>query len=463
MKNKKELNISSIDSLTPTMYYQLLIEYGEQKVKNAIEDYVKEEKKKSKDLIQTQNILWQKLGYYFSISDKNPFQEDILKLFEQNSKTQEIPKSSNQNIYTNFNKEKTIFTKEEEIYYGFHLLKRNYINIFSADDSITIDIEKIFSSIKSAYAFDIILKKFEFMYNNCTRNSNFDLHFQNELLKYKNLFTEGKIKFKSNNLKDINDIILIEQVKMYVDYSIARDKFFLNNIFLAHAYSIKLTNKFNCEAEEIFTYAIMGISRSIDTFDIRLGHKFSTYAYRGMKNAIYRNFNENANSIRLPIYLRTIYYQIFNAKNAFITKYNRKPTIKELSEITNYSEEKIQEVLLFIKNTSCLNLESIIFVGEHEDDKILLIDSISSEEDTFNEVQSKLDFQTLLDDMKAILTDKEIGILLKRCGYNCDGPLTLEEVAKDYNVTRERIRQIETKAIKKLTRNRNIKTFNPYN
>lgn len=191
----------------------------------------------------------------------------------------------------------------------------------------------------------------------------------------------------------------------------------------------------------------VGLMKAVDKFDYTRGFKFSTYATWWIRQAITRALADQARTIRIPVHMVETINKITKAQRKLVQKYNRDPTAEEISEELNglYSPEKIREIQQIALDP--LSLEKP--VGEEEDshvgDFIEDRDNETPSQYAQNEILKRKLSEVLMD-----LSERERRVIELRYGLYDGRTHTLEEVGKEFNVTRERIRQIEAKAIKKL-------------
>lgn len=191
----------------------------------------------------------------------------------------------------------------------------------------------------------------------------------------------------------------------------------------------------------------IGLMKAVDKFDYRRGFKFSTYATWWIRQAITRALADQARTIRIPVHMVETINKIGRAQRKLVQTLNRDPTAEEISEELHgaYSPDRIREIQQIALDP--LSLEKP--VGEEEDSHVG--DFI---EDKDNESPTEYARNSLLKDklneVLNDLSDRERAVIKMRYGIDDGRTQTLEEVGKHFNVTRERIRQIEAKAIKKL-------------
>jgi RNA polymerase primary sigma factor len=201
----------------------------------------------------------------------------------------------------------------------------------------------------------------------------------------------------------------------------------------------------------------IGLMKAVDKFEYRRGYKFSTYATWWVRQAVTRSIADQARTIRIPVHMIEVMNKIVRTSRQMLHEIGREATPEELSEKLAMPLEKVRKVLKLAKEP--ISLETPI--GDEEDshlgdliedrNAVLPIDAV---------VQSNLRETTTR--VLASLTPREERVLRMRFGIGMNTDHTLEEVGQQFNVTRERIRQIEAKAIRKLkhpSRSRQLRSF----
>ena len=198
----------------------------------------------------------------------------------------------------------------------------------------------------------------------------------------------------------------------------------------------------------------LGLIKAADKFDYTKGFKFSTYATWWIRQSITRALADQARTIRIPVHMVETINRLIRTSRQLMQELGREPTTAEIAEQMNLPESRVQEIIKIAQDP--VSLETPI--GEEEDSH--LGDFIRDEtaqapaETAFNTLQRE-QLMEVLD----TLTEREKKVLILRYGLEGDRTYTLEEVGEKFHVTRERIRQIEAKALRKLRTNRQIKNM----
>ena len=201
----------------------------------------------------------------------------------------------------------------------------------------------------------------------------------------------------------------------------------------------------------------MGLIKAVDKFDHQKGFKFSTYATWWIRQAITRAVADQARTIRIPVHMVETINKLVRIQRQLVQELSREPSPQEVAERMGISVEKVQQIQKIAQEP--ISLESP--VGEEEDSNLGDFISDPHALDPY-EYTAKMKLREELDDVLGTLTDREERVLRLRFGLVDGRQRTLEEVGKQYSVTRERIRQIEAKALRKLkhpSRSRKLKDF----
>ena len=263
---------------------------------------------------------------------------------------------------------------------------------------------------------------------------------------------ENRVGLSVKEIKEINRSMSMGETKMRR----AKKDMVEANLRLVISIAKKYTNR-GLQFLDLIQEGNIGLMKAVDKFEYRRGYKFSTYATWWIRQAITRSIADQARTIRIPVHMIETINKLNRVSRQMMQDMGREPTPEELSKELDMPEDKVRKVLKIAKEP--ISTETPI--GDDEDSSLGdFIEDTVIESPLQNATEDSLHFAT--DDVLGSLTAREAKVLRMRFGIGMNTDHTLEEVGKQFDVTRERIRQIEAKALRKLrhpSRSSHLKSF----
>ena len=232
--------------------------------------------------------------------------------------------------------------------------------------------------------------------------------------------------------------------KMAAGDAYAREKLIESNLRLVVSIAKRYINRSRMSFLDLIQEGTLGLIRAVDKFDYTRGYKFSTYATWWIRQAISKAVAEQSRTIRVPMHIIEALSKLNTVSRRLYQELEREPTAAELAAEMDLSLDKVKELLAIVKEPT--SLDSTLT----DDDETTVGDLVADEVEDFSAGIFKEEMSNIIQEVLLTLDEREQEVITMRYGLKNTKPRTLEEIGSHFNLTKERIRQIEDKALRKL-------------
>jgi len=386
------------------------------------------------------------------------FSEDEMKeKVEESEKEVDIIIESMRKVYS---KERKIFEKDyktyvvsqklknffEDLVIGHNFLSKMTLMIKELSSAVQASEKEIMSlALENGMDRKFFISNYPSNYNN---NNWYVESFDDERVCRKMLRIKRRILLLEsdnfclvNKIKEISRKITVSEMRIKV----AKKEMIEANLRLVISIAKNYNNQ-GLSFMDIIQEGNVGLMKAVDKFEYRRGYKFSTYATWWIRQAITRAIADQARTIRVPVHMIENVNKVSRAKKDFLQKHGYEATVQDLEKLVDMPTDKIEKILRVVKDP--ISLESPV-AGEGEESNIGDFIEDKTHLDPFESV-SRSHMNQIIQKTFESLPERERKILHMRFGIDMQSDYTLEEVGKQFEITRERIRQIEAKSLKKI-------------